>query len=496
MSPFPDDVVIALIFMGFPTSTAADSRAGGWLRISFRQGMVIGFALLVLLLGSVAVQSWVLLERLVGQSRSNSELALALTGEVQALAERTVDLERSARQSLVLDTPEFRLRFAEHLAAVRHLVSEIEAHQVRPLSPLLDAWRRVAVALEKGVTQGASQNELQALIARLGELNERIARGSRQWIDQGNARLLAELDQRRLQLGGQMALTLAAALAVAVAMGWWLVRPVRQLDRAIAELGRGRFSGQIRVDGPDDLQRLGRRLEWLRAHLAELETDRERALRHVSHELKTPLTALKEGIALISEEVPGPLLAGQREIVDILTHNVAALQLQIESLLRLNAVASEARQLNPQRVSLRRLFSDAVARRELQCQARGVTVDLTAPDSDAVLDAEKLSVILDNLLSNAIDFSPGGGQVTLRVQRSEGRWRIDCIDQGPGVADSDVERIFEPFVQGSRAAPVKRQGSGVGLSIVRELTRALGGSVRLLPSAVGAHFRVELPDEN
>lgn len=158
MSPFPDDVVIALIFMGFPTSTAADSRAGGWLRISFRQGMVIGFALLVLLLGSVAVQSWVLLERLVGQSRSNSELALALTGEVQALAERTVDLERSARQSLVLDTPEFRLRFAEHLAAVRHLVSEIEAHQVRPLSPLLDAWRRVAVALEKGVTQGASQD--------------------------------------------------------------------------------------------------------------------------------------------------------------------------------------------------------------------------------------------------------------------------------------------------------------------------------------------------
>lgn len=79
--------------------------------------------------------------------------------------------------------------------------------------------------------------------------------------------------------------------------------------------------------------------------------------------------------------------------------------------------------------------------------------------------------------------------------RGNGKLRLECIDQGPGVAEEDAEQIFEPFVQGRRKASAIRQGSGVGLSIVRELARAMGGRVCLLPSPVGAHFVVEIPDE-
>jgi two-component system sensor histidine kinase GlrK len=73
--------------------------------------------------------------------------------------------------------------------------------------------------------------------------------------------------------------------------------------------------------------------------------------------------------------------------------------------------------------------------------------------------------------------------------------RVDCIDEGPGVPREEAERIFEPFFQGSRQPAVARQGSGLGLSIVREFVAAHGGRVELLPSAGGAHFRVELPHE-
>jgi two-component system sensor histidine kinase GlrK len=226
-----------------------------------------------------------------------------------------------------------------------------------------------------------------------------------------------------------------------------------------------------------------------------LEADRERTLRHVSHELKTPLTALREGVALLREEVPGTLGLAQREVVDILQHNVISLQRQIEGLLSLNAAAFEGSRRARRAVDLREFLAAAARRRELHSQARQLTLCIEAPSRTVSIDAEKVAVIVDNLLSNAIDFSPEGGEVRVLASAADGTLRLDVIDQGPGVAAEDAERIFEPFVQGRIKAPAPRQGSGVGLSIVRELARVLGGSVRLVSSAAGAHFAVEIPDE-
>jgi two-component system sensor histidine kinase GlrK len=296
-------------------------------------------------------------------------------------------------------------------------------------------------------------------------------------------------------LGGWISLALFGAFLVASAIGWWLVRPVRQLEQAIVHLGANQFDQPITVGGPVDLRQLGRRLDWLRQRLAELEADRERALRHVSHELKTPLTALREGISLLREEVPGRLVDGQREVVEILQHNVKNLQEQIESLLSLNAAAFEARHLQIEPVKLRKLLAGVVKGRELHHQSRQLKVVVEAPDSVARLDTEKMVVVLDNLISNAIDFSPYGGEVRLTVKQADGLWCFTCVDQGPGVADEDQQRIFDPFVQGQRMAPAPRQGSGVGLSIVRELVRAMGGAVYLVPQEIGGHFCVEIPCE-
>ncbi len=217
-------------------------------------------------------------------------------------------------------------------------------------------------------------------------------------------------------------------------------------------------------------------------------------MRHVSHELKTPLTALREGVALLQEEVPGPLDEAQREVVEILQHNVIGLQRQIEGLLSLNAATSGARQLQLQPVALRELLDVAVRRRELHIQGRQLEIRIEAGEEFIILDPEKMAVVADNLLSNAIDFSPEGGEIFLRAKHGQGRFTLECLDQGPGVASEDAERIFEPFVQGRRAAPAPRQGSGVGLSIVRELVRAMGGRVTLQPGVRGAHFLVEIPD--
>lgn len=464
-------------------------------RISFRQGLLAGFALIFVLLGAATLRSWLLVEHVLDHSRRAGEQALQLTAAIQELGERGVDLERSARQFQVLADPPVRRRFDSHLTESQAIVARLLPLADGPLAAALDAWRGAAQAIGDGLDRQLDSAALSPLLARLDESGTALQTAAHTWVERQNGHLLDELEDNRLRLGLQIALALVGALGVALAVGWWLVRPLHQLEAAIGRLGTPRYDEPIRVGGPADLRQLGLRLDWLRQRLGELENERERTLRHVSHELKTPLTALKEGVALLSEEVAGPLADGQREVVGILEHNVGTLQARIESLLRLNATARESRTLQLARVDLPELLAAAVARRELHAQARGLQFIVEAPPGTALLDREKMAVVLDNLLSNAIDFSPAHGVVRFVASRSDGRLRFDCRDSGPGIAAEDAPLIFDPFVQGRRRAPVPRQGSGVGLSIVRELVATMSGAVTLVPSPEGAHFRVEIPDE-
>lgn len=230
--------------------------------------------------------------------------------------------------------------------------------------------------------------------------------------------------------------------------------------------------------------------------LSELEADRARVLRHLSHELKTPLAALREGVSLLRDEIVGPLTAEQREVTGILEHNTAVLQCQIEELLNYHATVLDAVVVQRRRVDLRALLEGVVASHRLQLQGQKLSVTIDCHCGQACLDPDKMRVALSNLLSNAIVYSPVGGEIRLAVAPFEGdKLFIDCIDAGPGVAPADIERIFDPFVQGGRRPAAGQHGSGVGLSIVREVAAAQGGRVYLLPTPQGAHFRMELPYE-
>ncbi len=466
------------------------------LRLSFRKGMLIGFVVIVFLLGGAALQSWRVVAQLVEQHRQGSEDAILLTASIQELAERTIDIERSARQYLVLDDPAFRQRFDNHLTQSLELVEHLEQKDIASMKALLHGWRMVAEAVRSGLETKIGGDALSPMLERLVELNSLLKTSGQQWIDLQNTHLQQKLDASGRLLTIQTMLALAGAILVALAMGWWLIRPMRQLEQAISHLGASRYDQRIEVNGPADLRHLGLRLDWLRHRLAELEADRERSLRHVSHELKTPLTALREGVALLQDEVPGPLDPSQREVVTILQSNVLNLQKQIESLLSLNAATLEARRIHLLTVDLRKLLENVVHGRDFHLKSRKLNVKIEVPEvSSALLDQEKMSIVLDNLLSNAIDFSPEQGEILLRVRRGEKELSFECIDQGPGIAEDELQRVFEPFVQGQRPAPVVRQGSGVGLSIVRELTLGMGGEVAAYPAEQGAHICVVLPNE-
>jgi len=268
---------------------------------------------------------------------------------------------------------------------------------------------------------------------------------------------------------------------------------LQNLEDVVVRLGENRLDEPIDIRGPTDVRLLGRRLEWLRLRLAELDSDKSRFLRHVSHELKTPLAALREGVSLLEDGVAGPLSAGQREVARILRQNTSVLQGQIEDLLRFNAAAFEARRLVRRRTDLLALIREVVAQQYLQWHARQLKVDVSGEPLEVELDPEKMRTALGNILSNAIRFSPVGATIRFSISRLPGRACIDIADEGPGVATTDRARVFEPFYRGERQPSDAVRGSGIGLSIVHEYITAHGGQIELLESGPGANFHIELP---
>ena len=175
--------------------------------------------------------------------------------------------------------------------------------------------------------------------------------------------LQAGFERSRQQLTQLVTGSILLAAVMALGFGVWLARPFQRLEKAIVGLGENRLDLPIDIPGPPDVRRVSQQLEWLRLRLTELDADKARFLRHVSHELKTPLASLHEGVAVLGDGVAGALSPSQAEVVNILQHNTQLLQSQIEALLRFNAAAFEARQLKRERTDLRALLD--LARQQL-----------------------------------------------------------------------------------------------------------------------------------
>ena len=469
------------------------------LRLSFRQTLLAAFLLIAGLLAAASLGGLFTLERVMAQSRVATASALLLTADARQLGELRVAMERSARQYIVLDDPSLLRGFTQAADDATRLLAEMRRHDL-PIE-LSTQWLAQLPPIQAQLDSPKAsiqqrEDALDTQFRALDRLNDQIAAAVRRSDEERSAALQAQLEAGRASVGTQVLGAIVLAALLALAFGVWLTRPLKRLERAIAGLGENRMDHPVDIRGPSDMRSLGRRLEWLRLRLKELDEDKARFLRYTSHELKTPLAALREGVALLEDGVAGPMTADQREIARILGHNTATLQSQIEALLRFNAAAFEARRLDRSDTDLRGLLHALVQEQRLQWQARHLTIELEGEAPVLAVDADKLSAALGNLLSNSIRFSPINGTLSITLSSQPGRVRIDLQDQGPGVAPGDRERIFEPFFRGEVQPDDAVRGTGIGLSIVREYVQAHGGRVDLLSDGPGAHFRIELPHVN
>ncbi|MDO9133569.1 MAG: ATP-binding protein [Hydrogenophaga sp.] len=469
------------------------------LRFSFPQLLLVAFLLIGLLLGAAALRALFSLEALMTQSRESAAQAIALSTAAQSLSERSLTMERAARQSLVLRDNQLRQRFTEAAGNARDILKRLEDNELPPefafnwlqqltvITELLDGPAETALDREREVARAF--REIDGHSASIAQKVQSII-GTR------NETLQARFETSRQELTQQVLGSIFVAAVMALGFGVWLARPFKRIERAIQGLGENRLDVPIDIAGPADVRRVSQQLDWLRLRLTELDADKARFLRHISHELKTPLASLHEGVAVLGDGVAGPLNPNQAEVVNILQHNTLMLQHQIEALLRFNAAAFEARQLKREQTDLMAVVEDQIDAQRLHWQGLGLTVRAEGVSVNLPIDREKIASAVGNLLSNAIRFSPQGGVIRLVLLDLPGRASLDIIDQGPGVAETDRDRIFEPFYRGERQPQGAVRGTGIGLSIVHEYIVAHGGRIELLPQRQGAHFRIELPHAN
>src|SRR5262245_1743050 len=472
---------------------------------SFLGLLLAGFTLVILpLVGALAYSAWNT-ERLAGKSRTAVFNASQAARASRSLVDRIAAIERVAQQMTLLNDPELAVDYARIHKSFKQLAAEIAQ---LPLDDAQANALNVTVAHEQELYEllpGAQDGRLPGRVDShaVGERIDRLIDSARDVLAINHRVVDREVERLRqsaenVQRGIILLLifSTAAALAIALALTRYIARPISEIDAAIRQLGGADFSQPIAVRGPEDLRYLGRRLDWLRRRLEEFETQKNRFLRHVSHELKTPLTALREGAELLHDQVAGPLAPPQRSVVAIMKDNSIKLQRLIEELLDYQRALHAAASLAVKTVSLENLVYEAARPHELAAQAKGLRLILDAQPATVEADPEKLRSILDNLISNAVKFTPADGSISVRARAAAGEAIIEVVDSGPGVPAEERDSIFNLFVRGrtrADAGPSRVKGSGLGLAIARELVEAHGGHIAVVAGTGGGHFRVTLP---
>ena len=459
--------------------------------------ILIGFAVVALPLLIGTISAAVEIRSLATASERLVATGVAATQYTQAIVRQVSSLERTARLFQILRRDSLLETFRQNHELLVRTIDGLESLPGDPeRSAVITRMRATTDGIEHGLASSApaaaseSLRRFTLLSRDAGQLSTLASRQT----DRELRELRAETDRARRRILWQLALLVPVTLGLMLVFTLVLARPIRDIDAAISNIGHGRLSEPVAVQGPTDLQALGRQLEWLRLRLSEIAEERNRFLRHMSHELKTPLANIREGTELLMEGAVGGLSQEQREVTAILRDNSVRLQRLIENLLSYSEWQARRGGLEVTEVRLRPMVAAAVEAYQLPIGAHRLAIDVDVDDVTVAADRTKLGLILDNLISNAVKFTPDGGRITVRGRLADEQLHIDVANTGPGIPVDERPRIFDAFYQGATPQGGLVRGTGIGLSVVREFVEAHGGSVDIVDGEfAGAHFRVRLP---
>ena len=266
------------------------------------------------------------------------------------------------------------------------------------------------------------------------------------------------------------------ALVVVFFLSRGLTSPLREMVAATEAMARGDFSQRVTATSHDEVGTLARAFNQMAAELAETDRLRSDLVANVSHELRTPITALQ---AVLENLVDGVGKADPETLRTMLAQ-VERLGRLVQQLLDLSRLESGTLPLDRDLFDVRPMIEHAIRESQLHATDVEFAIEIVPRDFRLEADAERLHQVVANLVENAVRHSPPQGKVSVRALAAPGGGaRLEVSDDGPGIPDSEVTRVFERFYRADSARSSSDGGAGLGLAIARWIVELHGGDIRV-----------------
>ena len=267
-----------------------------------------------------------------------------------------------------------------------------------------------------------------------------------------------------------------------------VISPIRKVAASIALFGQGNLGVRVETDRDDEIGQLGRSFNEMAERLERLITSERRLLSDISHELRSPLARLKFATKL-ARTSPDPASALERIERDV--NRIASL---VADIVEINVVEDDPAMHEKREICIRDIIDEVVRDCSVEAEARGCTIQVSGEVCGQVQgNPELLRRALENVLRNAIRYSPEKSPIELFISENGEDARIVIRDFGPGVPDSAMTRIFDPFFRVEEARNTNGGGSGLGLSIAKRAVHLHRGSIMAANATPGLRITIDIP---
>ena len=463
---------------------------------SLRQLVIMAFWMVLLPLLVLAYQAYQSLDQLSNQAAITNKNALADTERSEVMRNLAIEMEGNYRYCVLRDKTDeemYQQRYQQYSKMFSTLQQTIiplsESKEAQALNTSLKTLKSIQCKNSEPTSQ------MQQALEQFSYANNRIVVLTKEIIFSRGEQLQMAIAEKGRYFGWQSLIVFVFSLILIALFTRMIIGPVKGIEKMINRLGEGRTlnNNLNSFQGPRELRSLAQRIIWLSERLAWLESQRHEFLRHISHELKTPLASMREGTELLADEVAGPLTLDQKEVVAILDNSSKQLQLLIEQLLDYNRKLSEVPQ-QIEEVDLTTLVNDVVLAHSLPARAKGIKTIISLDLKKCRAETTLLSRVIDNLYSNAVHYGAESGNIWISSYQIEQKIVIDIANKGTPIPESEQKMIFEPFFQGSLLRKGAVKGSGLGLSIAHDCIKRMDGELNIVHSDYAdVCFRIELP---
>jgi signal transduction histidine kinase len=391
-------------------------------------------------------------------------------------------------------------RTAEDLSRLRHFMrTRDEAALLAQATAAFEAYRGKVDEERARIAEGDRAAAVTLAETEARTLAERVETSLDGLMEATHAAVVAaQADAARLEARTWkrvLSALVAAVLLALVGTAWVairLTRSLRTLSSATRAVSAGSFREPIAAGGGDEVADLARAFNTMADQLRRVDETKQEMFAAISHELRSPLTSMREAANLLRDSVPGPLNSKQARLVEIIGRSSDRLLRLVNQILELSRLRAGILPIERRPVDLERVVSRAMDELKPQAEEAGVTVtrERVGQEFPCLGDDDRLVQVVINLVANAIRFTPRGGAVTVKLISAGAELEIQVEDTGIGIPATALPHIFESYQQAHR----DRGGTGLGLAIVRGIVLAHGGRVTAeSQEGKGSRFTVLLP---